>query len=286
MISVSGIEAFGVPKRRVGKAPLHVMRRSGQEAGPRGSETRAQEWLERVASDVRYVGEGEGPPDFVVDFHGNEVAVEVMRMLDGEGWPREQRVAFERELEAVVDSVKNERGAPRWHVHCEYDPSERRPPKPKGEWAERVLNALRRPGAGGEIQLLPDTSRVGRGVVVEYLSASNDGSFSGVNEDTGIFVAGTASARIASCVGQKAQKVRKGTRARSYSRWWLLLEDEVVIVHNALGDEWSIMEDSVRCCEGIDQWSKVVLLSRYTGESTALYERSSELPLARHGHAW
>ena len=240
--------------------------------------------MERVASNVRYVGDGEGPPDFVVDFRGDEVAVEVMRMLDGVGWPREQRVAFERELEAVVDSVRNERGAPRWHVRCEYDPSERRPPKPRGEWVERVFNELRRPSAGGKIQLLPDTSRVGRGVVVEYLPASNDGGFSGVNEDMGIFVAGTASARIASCVGQKAQKVLKGTRARSYSQWWLLLEDEVVIFHNVLGEEWSMVEDSVRCCEGIDQWSKVVLLSRYTGESIPLCERSSEPPLARHGN--
>ena len=53
-------------------------------------------------------------------------------------------------------------------------------------------------------------------------------------------------------------------------------------VHDALGEEWSIVEDSGRCCEGIDQWSKVVLLSRYTGESTAVYERPSEPPLAKN----
>ena len=135
-------------------------------------------------------------------------------------------------------------------------------------------------GAGGEIRLVPDASRVGRGVVVEYLPAGNDGSFSGVSEDMGIFVAGTASTRIAACVGEKARKVRKGVRARGYSRWWLLLEDEVVIVHEALGEEWSVVEDSVRCCQGIDQWSKVVLLSRYTGESTAVHERPNEPPLA------
>ena len=259
---------------------LHLVRRSDEEVGPRGSETRAREWLERVARDVRFVGDGEGPPDFVVDFRGDEVAVEVMRMLDGEGWPREQRVAFERALGAVVDSVRNERGAPRWHVRCEYDPSERRPPRPRGEWVERVRDALRRPGAGGEIQLVPDASRVGRGVVVQYFPAGNDGSFSGVSEDMGIFVAGTASTRIAACVGEKARKVRNGARARSYSRWWLLLEDEVVIVHDALGEEWSVVEDSVRRCEGIDQWNKVVLLSRYTGESTAVFERPGDPALA------
>ena len=280
MISFSGSRPPGSPKHRIGEVSLHVVRRSDEETAPRGSETRAREWLERVASDVRFVGDGEGPPDFVVDFRGDEVAVEVMRMLDGEGWPRDQRVAFERALGAVVDGVRSESGAPRWHVRCEYDPSERRPPKPRGEWVERVRDALRRTGAGGEIQLVPDASRVGRGVVVEYYPAGNDGSFSGVSEDMGIFVAGTASTRIAACVGEKARKVRKGTRARSYSRWWLLLEDEVVIVHDALGEEWSVVEDSVQGCEGIDQWNKVVLLSRYTGEATAVFERPGDPALA------
>ena len=168
-------------------------------------------------------------------------------MLDGEGWPREQRVAFERELEGVVDGIKHERGTPRWHVSCEYDPRELRPPKPGGEWAESVRNALRRPGAGGEIQLVPDASRVGRGVVVKYLPTGNNGSFSGVSEDKGISVAETASTRIAACVRQKAQKVREGTRAQNYSRWWLLLEDEVVIVHDALGEEWSVVKNNIRC---------------------------------------
>ncbi len=257
------------------------MKRPKEEARPRDSEARVKKWLERVASDVRYVGGGEGPPDFVVRFLGDEIAVEVMRMLNGEGWPLERREAFERELKVVVESVKNECDTPRWHVFCRYDPKEPEPPKPKGPWVETVRNALRKPGPGNEIQLVPDASQVGSGVVIRYFSASNEGSFNGVSEDIGIAVTRTASMRIAACVAEKARKVRNGRRAQSFSRWWLILEDEVVVVHNYLSEEeWLSIKDRVRCCEGINQWNKVVLLSRDNrGESTAVYERPNEPPL-------
>ena len=245
------------------------MKRPKEEARPRDSEARVREWLEHVASDVRYEGGGEGPPDFVVRFLGDEIAVEVMRMLNGEGWPLERREAFERELKIVVESVKNECDTPRWHVSCEYDPREPRPPRPKGTWVETVRNALREPGPSGVIQLVPDASRVGRGVVIYYFPASNEGSFTSVSEDIGIAVTRTASTRIAACVAEKARKVRNGCRAQSFSRWWLILEDE----------EWLSIKDKVQCCEGIDQWNKVGLLSRYTGEFTAVYERLNEPPL-------
>ena len=81
------------------------------------------------------------------------------------------------------------------------------PPKLRGEWVDRVRNALRRPSAGGEIQLMPDASRIGRDVVVKYLPAGNDEGFSGVGEDIGIFVAEAALTRIAACVGKKARKI-------------------------------------------------------------------------------
>ena len=50
------------------------MRGQKKEIGPSGSEMQAKDWLASVASDVRFVGEGEGPPDFVVCFDGKERA--------------------------------------------------------------------------------------------------------------------------------------------------------------------------------------------------------------------
>lgn len=257
------------------------MKATKVEGGPRGSELQAEDWLASVADEVRFVGDGEGPPDFVVRFGGKEVAVEVTRMLDGEGWRPKHRMGFERALESVVKSVRDEAGAPRWHVRCQYDPRELRPPKPRGEWEELVRETLRRPGPGGEIQLLPRATRAGQGVIVSYMPAGNDGSFSGVSEDIGIGVAGTASTRIAACVTEKATKVRKGPRAQEYAYRWLVLVEEVVHAHAMLGEEWSNVKDSIRDCDGLDQWNKVVMLSRNTGEFTVVHERTGEPPLTK-----
>ena len=253
------------------------MQRGAPRIGPRGSEVPVGIWLETIgAIDVRYVGAGEGPPDYLLQFGGDEVAVEVTRMLDSRGWPEKQRVAFERALATVVETVAKEKGAPRWHAWCEYDPSMRRPPKAPGEWRPVVEENLRTPGPGGEIQLIPDGSRVGRGVVLGYTPAGNAGSFTGVRQDMGIRVAGTVANRIADVVAIKAQKVRNGARARAFPRWWLVLDEEIVIVHPILGREWTYVEDHVRFCEGIEQWNKVVLYSRFTGSWRAIHERGGE----------
>ena len=132
------------------------MRRPERVAGPRRIETLTRKWLELVASDVSYIGNGEGPRDFLVRFNGEEVAVKVTRMLDAEGWLRTRRVAFERELKDVVQSVRNEPRAPRWHVRCNYDPREPRPPSKKGNWVRVVRDKLRKSSVRGEIQLAPE----------------------------------------------------------------------------------------------------------------------------------
>ena len=69
--------------------------------GPRASEFVVHDWLRRRPGlvDVRYVGDlGEGPPDFLAEFHGVEVAMEVTNMSLDSGWPEEQCVALEEEL--------------------------------------------------------------------------------------------------------------------------------------------------------------------------------------------
>ena len=247
----------------------------------RGAETQAWDWLRTVSDHVEYVGDGEGPPDFVIDCRGDEVAVEVTRMLDGDGWPRDKRIGFERALARVVQSVREEVGRPRWHVFCEYDPREPRPPPPCGPWVEAVRDELRNVTHGGRIQLVPDDKRVGRGVVVRYLPAGNEGSFSGVSEDIGLWVVGTALTRIAACVAEKTEKVKRGRRAAGFSHWWLVFVEEVVIDHRRLGAEWAEVKDGVRSSEGIGGWDKVILLSGYTGESTVVYERSGGQALGR-----
>ena len=211
-------------------------------------------WLGTVgANHVRFVGDGEGPPDYVVQFGGDEVAVEVTRMMDCEGWPENQRIAFERDLAAVVKIVEMEEDAPRWHTWCEYDPRVPRPPKTNGAWRKLVKERLRASGSGGAVQLIPNGSRVGRGVVLSYMPAGNAGGFAGVSIDTGNRPAGTVDDRIVDVVASKSRKVRKGLRAQAYTRWWLVLDEEIVFVHLILGREWVCVEERVRVCEGVEQ---------------------------------
>ena len=78
----------------------------------RGDEKNAWDWLRTESDHVENVGDGEGQPDFVIEYGGEEVAVEVARMSDGDGWPRDKRIGFERALGRVVQSVREEVGRP------------------------------------------------------------------------------------------------------------------------------------------------------------------------------
>lgn len=254
-----------------------------KRGGPRGSELLVQEWLHRRPDvvDVRFVGdEGEGPPDFLAQFHGLEIAIEVTRMPLDTGWPEDQRLAFEAELQQVVRSVKDDPEAPRWHVVCRIDHRQPRPPKRNGDWKERVREALLSGNAPGRLQLVAESERVGQGVVVEHFAASNDGSLPFANQGGAHLVVGSASTRILEEMHTKALKVRQSERAHEYSDWWLVLDDEVVIVHGTLtAGEWRHIRDTVAASEHLAVWNKVILISRRTGECTAVYERSGEREL-------
>lgn len=252
-------------------------------SGPRGSEIVVQDWLQRRSDvvDFRYVGDlGEGPPDFLAVFHGEEVAIEVTRMPLDTGWPEDQRLAFEAELQQVVQSVRDDPEAPRWHVLCEIDERQPRPPKRYGEWKEHVREALLSGSAPDRLQLMAESERVGEGVVVEYFPASNNGSLPFANQGGAYFVVGSASTRILEEVHAKAIKVRQSERAQEYPHWWLILDDEIVIVHGGLATgEWLSIRDAIASSEHSQAWDKVILISRRTSECTAVYERPGKREL-------
>ena len=254
--------------------------------GPKGSEIAVESWLRRRPgiTDVRFVGdEGEGPPDFLAHFHGRCVAVEVTKRGCKSGWPEKYRIAFERELRAVVQSVKDDPRAPRWHVLCSYDPCQPKPPNRNGDWKRRLRTALMRSGGGGKIQLIEESLRVGDGVVVEYLAAGNEGSLPFVSEDSGYGMASAASQRIAEEVRRKAAKVRSSPIACNFGgQWWLALDDEVVRLHSALSEwEWRAIRESVGAAnEDAEVWSKVILVSERTGNWTTIWERPDERGLS------
>ena len=254
-------------------------------SGPKGSEVLVEEWLRRRPglTDVRFVGDqGEGPPDYFARFHGHCVAVEVTKMALESGWPEKYRIAFERELRVVVQSVKDDPRAPRRHVLCSYDPRQPRPPRPNGDWRRRLTTALRSSDRRGKLQLIDEGSRVGSGVVVEYLPAGNDGSLPLVNEVGAYLVVGAASERIAEEVRKKAGKVRTSPSARGFrGQWWLVLDDEVVRFHSELNeDEWRSIREFVGAATGdLVIWNKVVLVSGRSEAWTTVWERPGDREL-------
>ena len=117
-----------------------------RQDGPKDSEISVCEWLEQIgATEIRFVGNdvGGGPPDFVVKYAGEEIAVEVCLLHDSDGWDRTEKHAFEQELRCLIKEVSKEENAPRWHSSCEYDPREPYPPRKScKEWKEKVRKAL------------------------------------------------------------------------------------------------------------------------------------------------
>ena len=236
---------------------------------PKDSEIPVGEWLEQIgAAAIEYVGDdaGGGPPDYTIEYGGERIAVEVRLLDDGIGWRAEKKRAFERELKAFIKEATAERDSPKWHVCVEYDPDEPGPPK-RGDktWRETVRKALASEKQREKVQLVPAEKRRGRGIVLTLRRASNQGSFNGLSKDIGMILEPVLEERIKACVKEKAEKVTRGSRAQEYETWWLVLDDEVLIAPKGVMSKEgrARIEGSVRTCPGRDQWSKIVVMSRF-----------------------
>ena len=79
------------------------------------SETSAEQWLRRIgATAIRFLGDKreDGPPDYVIEYAGEEVAVEVMLVHHHDGWGNEKEIAFGRKLHDFISEVLRDENAP------------------------------------------------------------------------------------------------------------------------------------------------------------------------------
>lgn len=242
---------------------------SSRRKRPKGSECPIGQWLEQIgATDIRYVGDRNEPPDFEIAYSGERVAVEVARLPLAAGWKKDVEIAFERELEQLIEEVVGYPGSPRWHSWCEYDSRDRCPSRPEAEaWKQRAREALLTEGPGGEFQLLPQERLVGRGIVLGLLPAGNQGSFIGVSEDEGYMIESALEDQLSRWIDKKSAKVRKVNRTNEHCRWWLVFDDEIVVAPaGVLGRSQEEIQSRVRCRIDKELWSKVVLVSRFQSE--------------------
>ena len=244
------------------------------------SERTACAWLQQVGcTSIEHVGDAahEGPPDFVAEFRGEEVAVEASLLQEqaeddahGQGWRETERIAFESALRDTIRGYYEENpDAPQWHIVCEFDPQEDGPPKLHTKRGHRARDRVAEALSGNlstPLQLLPESRRRGRGVTLDLWPTSGEWWLGPVGSDEGGYL--PLADRVADVVADKTEKVANGRRASRYDRWWLVLDDEVLIVPYTLLDDRERREikAQVRECPGRERWSKIVLVSRFQSE--------------------
>lgn len=239
--------------------------------GLKDSEKSVEEWLGQIgATKIEHVGDGPGPPDFVIEYAGEDrIAVEACCLHEVKGWDkreyRQRKFSFERELGKLIAEAARGENAPRWHAFCEYDGVECVSSiKDRRGWMDKAIKALRTPGTGGEFQLLSKEARRGRGVILTLMPATNEGSFARVSTDEGSIVGTTLSDQIVAGISEKADKVRRGPRAKKYDQWWLVFDDEILVAPaDSLAREHAEIEARVRDLPDTTMWSKIVLMSRF-----------------------
>ena len=185
-------------------------------------------------------------------------------------------MAVENKLCELVEKVSREHGSPvAWQVLCEYAPKQPARTMGAGKWENRALGILRGAASAAPVHLMDrllaeeKTRGYGRGVFLDVIAApaeENSGLVQ-VSNGQGDLVDKVVIENTSSAIELKVKKVRasigRGERSQFYARWWLVFDDELVMVPVIQGDEWESINGAVRACPGIDAWSKVVLVSRF-----------------------
>ena len=242
-------------------------------------------WFQQIgATDPCFVGDKgkQGPPDWVVRYAGNTISVEVTLLRDEQnGWPRAVEMGIEDKLCELVEKVSREHGSPlAWQVWCEYAPEQPRRTVRADRWESRALGILRNAASAGPVsrteRLLAEekTRDYGWGVFLEVIAApakQNSGLVQ-VSIGQGHLVNKSVIENASSAIDHKVKKLRdsiaRSERSQLYDNWWLVFDDELVMVPILEDDEWKSIDQEIERCPGIEAWSKVVLVNRFQPRAT------------------
>ena len=90
-----------------------------------------------------------------------------------------------------------------------------------------------------------------------------------VTTDEGRWLGSSLIEEMSRAIRDKTRRVadakKRGSRAARYDRWWLVLDDEVMIAPSSIlgADGRSEIEGTIRSTSRDGVWSKVVLVSRF-----------------------
>ena len=240
----------------------------------RGSEAAVHSWFDKIGVvDLEHVGNEPGPPDFVGRYDNECVAVEVSRLLPSDGWGPTKELAFAARLRTLVADVYREApDGPRWHVLCEYDPAQACPSPRSTDWKSAARRALSTPGPGGVFSLIPPDRQKRYGLELYLTRMPPDAAYGHLPEnDPHLVTSALGSAPVQELISalprvitEKASKVRSRTRYLSCDRWWLVLDDDILIAPSSIltSSERAEVSRRVAECPDIDLWSKVILYNR------------------------
>ena len=180
---------------------------------------------------------------------------------------------FRIRLRALVTQVYREaRDGPRWLVLCEYDPAQPCPSPRSTDWEIEARRALSMPGPGGVFQLVPPNRQHGYGLELHLTPMSPEVAFGHFPEHEpalNAYALGTAPVEeflsaLPRVIAERTASIRTRSRYLSCARWWLVLDDDILL---APASFLTLPErDRISRCvterAGIALWSKVVLYNR------------------------
>ena len=242
------------------------------------SESAAIRWFKAVGSRIglshlEHVGDGPGPPDFVAIYDNEIVAIEVRLLVPSAGWSLTKEMGFASRLRKLIAEVYDASPAgPKWHVICEYDPSQPCPSPSCTTWKTEARRLLNTPGLGGRFPLLPCSQQKGDGLELILIPVPPEAARGHLPEhEQGLVASSHGSAPLSelvavlpSVIAEKTNKVRNRTRYKSCPQWWLLLDDDILIAPASIlrPDERKSIFKAVAECPDISFWSKAVLFNR------------------------
>ena len=249
---------------------------------PKKSERPIGKWLSLIGStDIEYWGDkSQGPPDFIAKYHGKRIAVEA-RLLPTKA---KKVLTRNKEIERCVQRMVEELDAHRvCEVRFDYDPRLPKKSLKYGAWKDGVVEAVRS-GASGEFQVLPDEKRKNtRGIEITISRAPNKVHVP-VQESMGERIDEKAMTdsiqNVVDIVREKSVKVQRGGRASQYNTWWLVIDGDLLMErgHLLFPGEMEKISLVVRNLDESRQWSKIIVISRLTGNHFCPLWESDEQP--------